>query len=616
MMGETPLEMVLELSFQNKHFQSHAELTRYVHDVSRKYSVPLSTHLSGISRTYQVYKCRYGGRVYGMSTAKTDCPCYLKYQRNTDNTFSLIEANWLHNHSTDRLYTESHCNCTSDELKEEIWNQQKLNIPPGSIRSNLDIVTTPDIFYNMRRNVIHCENTETLDDLISSMNNSEFSSIVTKDSNGNLLRASVLHKRVSQFNYSTDIMITDDTASTNLYDMKLQVSIVIDAENKSQVYSFGYLSGQSQNAYYSFFKEIKDMSQQQPRVIIVDRSQAQVLAIKEVYPDSYIVYCLRHLGKDLQKYFPKNSDIIIGFYDIQKNVQRCNDYLQLLISKLSQIQEESKGKQILKWMIENEENWMPLKLIQHGVIIEWTTNRCEGFFGMFKQRFGFRRFTLTTLTKNLFLQCRTMIIDSNNTIKKTINRYKDLDCVEPNDIPIIGKYALDIISYEMVEFLKDKEIETCKICALRNSCPDLALPCRHIMDKNILISAKDLNQRYIREDISMIKEGSHMINSAEPTLSSEYSDIMSQISPFASIANRNAQVREILEESISKLKATLIENEGGMPPTLSIKGKLSMHPSKNVILGGHPKTKRVYKCSICGQTGHNKSRHAFLQEHN
>ena len=43
-----------------------------------------------------------------------------------------------------------------------------------------------------------------------------------------------------------------------------------------------------------------------------------------------------------------------------------------------------------------------------------------------------------------------------------------------------------------------------------------------------------------------------------------------------------------------------------MPSSFVLRGRAQEHPSQNVILGGRSRDHRKYKCSKCGQYGHNK----------
>ena len=84
-----------------------------------------------------------------------------------------------------------------------------------------------------------------------------------------------------------------------------------------------------------------------------------------------------------------------------------------------------------------------------------------------------------------------------------------------------------------------------------------------------------------------------------------YTDIMAEISPYASAAPRNQRVMIILTNAIDDLHSAEKEIATGMPPTIEQSGRFPSHPSQNVILGGEGKTKRNNHCSYCIQIGHN-----------
>ena len=114
-------------------------------------------------------------------------------------------------------------------------------------------------------------------------------------------------------------------------------------------------------------------------MIVADRCQAQYLDARSLLPQTYIVFCLRHLGKDLERYIRRESDVIVGFYDIQKNLHTCNEYLQLLQNFLTDSEARLSRRDIVEWMIENSENCLPINLTLQGVFENWITNRAECF---------------------------------------------------------------------------------------------------------------------------------------------------------------------------------------------------------------------------------------------
>ena len=604
----TPQALCEALSFESKHFQSVGELTKYIHDVSREYRVPYSASRTSALRPIQLFTCRFGRRVSSDSTAKTGCQSFVKYMRLENGNYSLLEANFIHNHSLDRTFIEAQSNCCSHETMEKMKRQQELQVPPGQIRANLDIISPSSMFYNMRRDVIIRDKLETFETFLQSLASNEFASAVGRSQDGTLQRFTVVNKRVSMQQYSRDVFVTDNTSNTNYYNMGLQIIVVIDSEGKSQILSFGCLAGQDEESYFQFFSDTYELTGILPRVVVLDRSLAQCNAIKRVFPGALVVFCSRHLGKDLEKYFDRESDIVKGFYDIQKNFERSYEYLELIVQTLNEMPEDMHGKQILKWLADNSNSWLPVRLIEQGILFEWTSNRAEGIFGAFKQRFGFRMFKLKDLVINLLMQCRTLIVESCHTYTSTNKHYQTLPFVQLDDIPRIGKLALDQIAKEVLAFCQGKECTgMCPLCALRNSFPDLALPCRHILHEDMCITAGHLNPRYLRADYEAEEENIPIkIKATEPRKhSNSYTDIMSAISPYASMASRNKEIDLAFCQFIARLNGIEGSVNQGMPTTVSVRGRFPCHPARNVILGGNPKSKRIYTCSKCHRPGYN-----------
>ena len=106
---------------------------------------------------------------------------------------------------------------------------------------------------------------------------------------------------------------------TNLYNLPLECLICIDSEFKSQLLVFSLLKNQAAKSYLQFFSFVKNEIKDDPRIITVDRFDAQNSAIEDVFPSSFVVFCRCHIRRDLLKYFDSNDDIVVGFDDIKIN---------------------------------------------------------------------------------------------------------------------------------------------------------------------------------------------------------------------------------------------------------------------------------------------------------
>ena len=602
MQYRTPEGLINEIAHINQvQFTGESKyhtLTEFISDISRHYKCPMFADKTGPSRVTQIYRCRYGGR-QRVKSSKTKCQCCVKFIRAPDGSFSFNDADWNHNHPTSIDFFDAHFNSLTKDEIEEVNFQQQLNVPSGQIRSNLGTSLNKDIFYNVRRKTIQSKKVETLESFRSDCSDPGFWSNFRVDNSGDLVSASFVHIRICNCAFAFDTIFMDDTAGSNIYDLPLEMVITVDSEGRNQILAFGLLPDRTSESYRNFMLDIKEHTGKEPRIIFTDRSCAQISAIKDVFPSSYIVYCHVHLRRDLLKYFDQSDDIIVGFADVSIHYERCEDYLQLLLSRLKDLH----GKQgfgIIHSMIEGVDHWLPSKLIENGVFFKWNNNRIEGFFGCYKSQHGFSRVTAGELCKNLMSYSKLMIVESIRSRSSTIKQYDGLTCFDLEDIKSVGKLALDYISTEYLKHLKQEEIDEsfCVWCNLRLKFPELSLPCRHLMNNidEIKFTKGQLHERYLNNQLfCSLPSSEHTMNiliSQTSNTPRTYTDIMAKLAPFASFATREPKILNIFEKTIEELHSVNKTLNSGMPATIALKGKLSSHPSKNVILGGVQKKKK------------------------
>ena len=101
------------------------------------------------------------------------------------------------------------------------------------------------------------------------------------------------------------------------------------------------------------------------------------------------------------------------------------------------------------------------------------------------------------------------------------------------------------MSIEFSAFIWKNDISTCVWCSLRKQGSELALPCSHSITNETKINYCDVHPRFLRIYKIIYKIGSPLtIEIHDPTKSKfKYSDIMAQISPFATNA-KNTDVAE------------------------------------------------------------------------
>ena len=122
-----------------------------------------------------------------------------------------------------------------------------------------------------------------------------------------------------------DVIINDNTARTNQYQMPLGVFIVIDNKCKTRLVCQTLVSDESLNTHIWILKCIRRATEQAPIVIFTDADPALDAAIPIVFPETYSAHCIFHIAQNL----PKNLKAKLGekWDDFIKQFYQCRNSL-------------------------------------------------------------------------------------------------------------------------------------------------------------------------------------------------------------------------------------------------------------------------------------------------
>ena len=185
------------------------------------------------------------------------------------------------NHPVDKRFIQAHRNCLSESQINDIQSQTQLGALSGRIRTNVQAECGSDIFYNIRRKVLHNQKNEDLDKLIQMLQEGEEKTIKVNMPNDMLERITVIYNETLNSNYSHDIVVIDDTAMTNLYGLPFETMVVIDQEDHTQLLSYSILPNKSSTSFLNFFNDYIELGGFQFRIIVVDHLQAQIKALEK-----------------------------------------------------------------------------------------------------------------------------------------------------------------------------------------------------------------------------------------------------------------------------------------------------------------------------------------------
>ena len=157
------LKFFQDISFPCGIYQN---LTQYVDQATKIHNLPYSAYKTD-KRRHLIYRCTFNSR-----TNYESCRSCLVFERIVHfgkEFYSFVpqDSNIQHNHSLNPTYYNAHRNCLPDEIIKQIQQQQQMGVLSGNIRSNLNITTNSNTFYNIRRPIISSEKKENFNQLIN-----------------------------------------------------------------------------------------------------------------------------------------------------------------------------------------------------------------------------------------------------------------------------------------------------------------------------------------------------------------------------------------------------------------------------------------------------------------
>jgi hypothetical protein len=193
----------------------------------------------------------------------------------------------------------------------------------------------------------------------------------------------------------------DDTSCTNHFDLFVFVVIGIDEHGHNQLLGFAFIKNQTSIQFANYLRWLQQMLTNEgqrlisPKAIVVDRHEGQFKGIREIFPDTQIIFCVKHLGANIRDTFPKGP-MRRQFWRLIKMKINTDEWTLFLMEFLTRTL-TGRQKRMIQWLIDHGKNYIPnLTFRSTG---EQVTSRVEGFFGTLKHRIHHTRQTLEILCK-------------------------------------------------------------------------------------------------------------------------------------------------------------------------------------------------------------------------
>ena len=381
--------------------------------------------------------------------------------------------------------------------------------------------------------------------------------------------------------------------------------VVMDENGKNQLLSFALLSGKKENDFSRFFNFIKQHGIGSVRLIVCDRYQSQVSSISKCFPNTQILFCLRHIKRNIEQNFG-NGEITKVF----RNAFQMNQTLKEFIDKISPYLEnkDQTHYQALVELINSVNNWFPQVTDNYQHCGNNTTNRIEGEFGVLKNRTSHEILSLVDIISTLKVRHDELALSrtKNNLLNDLIIPDTLMDKNESNQL---GRMAKQILLKSYKQYCNgEHNLNECNCIAYKW----YGLPCCHQIaqiDSNsldkALICIDCLPKRWIINMNTNIFKKSDII---EEIVGKDHEDwaynaIRAKIDPVISMATSDSRVQKLLTdlfESVNYLKSVPKNHN---PVAVIRPGRRNTHPSLNCMPNN--RIKKSYQCCKCGKTGHN-----------
>src|ERR1044071_7457934 len=98
-----------------------------------------------------------------------------------------------------------------------------------------------------------------------------------------------------------DIILNDNTAKTNRYNMPLSLFLIVDNNTKLRLVAQSLVSDETVETYKWILECTKKAIMTEPMVFVTDANPAMDAAIVQIYETAYPIHCIFHISETYQK---------------------------------------------------------------------------------------------------------------------------------------------------------------------------------------------------------------------------------------------------------------------------------------------------------------------------
>jgi zinc finger SWIM domain-containing protein 3 len=274
-------------------------------------------------------------------------------------------------------------------------------------------------------------------------------------------------QRVLYLRYQ-DVVLNDNTANTNRFNMALSTFVVVDANAKSRIVACALVSGETTEDYEWILEQLLESSSGvAPGVLLVDEDPAMEAASANIIPQTTVLNCIWHLcslnlAKNLQGALRSDWQTFLPRFWTARNALTPDEFDRMWSALARDFGGRNRTgvESYLQRLYDRRQRWAWAWVGSHFTAGMQSTQRVEKSHDLIK-----REVRRTTPLKDLFGTIERRISDENLTnaylnfmAEKTSRVFSSqvgqiFEGVEEMNIRYLGNFALYQMRREMIQAL-------------------------------------------------------------------------------------------------------------------------------------------------------------------
>ncbi|CAG8836890.1 30668_t:CDS:2 [Gigaspora margarita] len=124
--------------------------------------------------------------------------------------------------------------------------------------------------------------------------------------------------------YVQPLIDTETNSATNTYNLPLSIFAVVDNNFRSRIVVHAVMPDETSESYKWILQQTIEAMGVQPGAFIIDADPGLESVVPEVYPDTYLLYCIWHIGRNIEKQLVKSlgdryADFLKAFYSLDSH---------------------------------------------------------------------------------------------------------------------------------------------------------------------------------------------------------------------------------------------------------------------------------------------------------